>query len=66
MSAQLPLRSTLRAFVVTVEPINCPPRTRTFYGKARSVIRDAADWGRDVAKACGHSPLSLSVTVRAV
>lgn len=66
MSTQLPLRSTLRAFVVTVEPINCAPRTRTFYGKARGVIRDAAAWGRDVAKACGHSPLSLAFTVKEI
>ena len=54
----------IRAFSVTVEPMNCPPRTRTFYGKAKGVVRDAADWARDVARACGHSPMSLCITVR--
>ena len=54
----------IRAFSVTVEPMNCPSVTRTFYGKAKGVVRDAAAWARDVARACGHSPLSLCITVR--
>lgn len=60
------IRSAIRAFAITLEPMNHAPRTLTFYGKVRHAVRDAADFGKRWAQELGVSPLCIAVTVREI